>query len=69
MDNQEQSDVILPDGWQSKTNIFIGAELTPVPNGDFNGKLGDVSRNEKEKRHKTRTMFLSRSPSSIQVEH
>lgn len=43
LDNQEQSDVVLPSAWQSKTNIFIGAELTPVPNGDFSGKLGDVS--------------------------
>ncbi|CAF2788344.1 unnamed protein product [Rotaria sp. Silwood2] len=45
LDNIEQSDVQLPDGWQAKTNIFIGAELTPVPNGDFNGKIGDVSKN------------------------
>ncbi|CAF0925941.1 unnamed protein product [Rotaria sordida] len=42
LDNIEQSDVQLPDGWQTKTNIFIGAELTPVPNGDFNGKIGDI---------------------------
>ncbi|CAF4438019.1 unnamed protein product, partial [Rotaria sp. Silwood2] len=42
LDNIEQSDVQLPDGWQAKTNIFIGAELTPVPNGDFNGKIGDI---------------------------
>ncbi|CAF1653527.1 unnamed protein product, partial [Adineta ricciae] len=42
LDNTEQSDMQLPDGWQTKTNIFIGAELTPVPNGDFNGKLGDI---------------------------
>ncbi|CAF4343176.1 unnamed protein product, partial [Rotaria magnacalcarata] len=41
LDNVEQSDVQLPDGWQTKTNIFIGAELTPVPNGNFNGKIGD----------------------------
>jgi hypothetical protein len=26
-----------------KTNIFIGAELTPVPNDDYNGEIGDVS--------------------------
>ncbi|CAF3471666.1 unnamed protein product [Rotaria sp. Silwood1] len=42
LDNIEQSDIQLPDGWQAKTNIFIGAELTPVPNGDFNGKIGDI---------------------------
>ncbi|CAF2066583.1 unnamed protein product [Rotaria magnacalcarata] len=42
LDNVEQSDVQLPDGWQTKTNIFIGAELTPVPNGNFNGKIGDI---------------------------
>jgi len=43
LDNIEQNHVQLPDGWQTKTNIFIGAELTPAPNGDFTGKIGDVS--------------------------
>ncbi|CAF1082643.1 unnamed protein product [Adineta steineri] len=49
LDNIDQTDVQLPDGWQTKANIFIGAELTPVPNGDFNGKLGDIAVTNSER--------------------
>jgi len=43
LNNIEQSDIELFDVWEEKTNIFIGAELTPVPNGDYNGEISDVS--------------------------
>ncbi|CAF0944400.1 unnamed protein product [Adineta steineri] len=42
LDNIEQSNIDLPDEWQTKTNIFIGSELIPAPNNDFNGKIGDI---------------------------
>ena len=43
VDDVEQSSVRLPDDWHAQANLFIGAELTPVPHGDFIGELGDVS--------------------------
>ncbi|CAF4438388.1 unnamed protein product [Rotaria sp. Silwood2] len=43
LDNVEQSDNELPDEWQEITNIFIGAQLTTAPSGNYNGKIGDVS--------------------------
>ena len=43
LDTIEQSDVELPDGWLAKRNIFIGAELITVPDGNFSGDIGDVS--------------------------
>ncbi|CAF1107181.1 unnamed protein product, partial [Didymodactylos carnosus] len=42
IDNVMQSEVQLPDAWQIKSNIFIGAELIPSPNEDFEGKIGDM---------------------------
>ncbi|CAF5033663.1 unnamed protein product [Rotaria sp. Silwood1] len=43
LDNVEQSDNELSDKWQERTNIFIGAQLTIVPDGNYNGKIDDVS--------------------------
>jgi hypothetical protein len=43
LDHIEQSNIDLSDRWQAKTNIFIGAELTTSPNGDYQGELNQVS--------------------------
>ncbi|CAF0871438.1 unnamed protein product, partial [Didymodactylos carnosus] len=42
VDNIIQSEVQLPDIWQIKSNILVGAELIPAPNEDFQGKIGDM---------------------------
>ncbi|CAF3647499.1 unnamed protein product [Rotaria sordida] len=42
LDNVEQSNTELPDEWQKTINIFIGAQLIIVPNGNYNGKIGDI---------------------------
>ncbi|CAF1947203.1 unnamed protein product [Rotaria magnacalcarata] len=43
LDNIEQSNVELPDGWLAKRNVFIGAELITVPDGNFSGNIRDIS--------------------------
>ncbi|CAF3384749.1 unnamed protein product [Rotaria socialis] len=43
LDNIEQANVELPDGWLAKRNVFIGAELITVPDGNFSGNIGDIS--------------------------
>ncbi|CAF3511313.1 unnamed protein product [Rotaria sp. Silwood1] len=42
LDNVEQSDNELSDKWQERTNIFIGAQLTIVPDSNYNGKIDDI---------------------------
>jgi hypothetical protein len=46
VDNLEQSVLELTDELPMKTNIFIGAELTPKPNNDYPGEINDVSNRD-----------------------
>jgi hypothetical protein len=43
LDDIEQSNATLVEAWPLKTNIFIGSELTPTPNADYDGTIADVS--------------------------